>query len=658
MSRFFYGKLALSNIKKNAQTYLPYILTCAGTIMMYYIIRSLSTNQSMLNMKGGNNMLLIMGLGSWVIGIFAVIFLFYTNSFLIKRRKKEFGLFNILGMEKRHLARVVLWESFDTFLVSMIAGILGGMLFSKLAFLGVERLLHLEIPLKFELSLKAVGEALLLFGCIFMINLVNTLRQIHLANPVELLKGGNVGEKEPKTKWIMTIVGFLFLGIGYYIAATVESPIDAFTLFFLAVILVIIGTFCLFTAGSIAVLKLMRKNRKFYYKANHFISVSGMMYRMKQNAAGLASICVLSTGVLILLSTTICLYLGSEDSLKMQHPRNMQYTVNTEEAGIEAKIKEMTKQVLEKYDTSPQNELIYYNSDLVLKQEGNGFKNIENQSFNFKNVSELDFILLDDYNRLTGQEVKLADDEVLLYVARGRYEDTTIELENITLKVKEKLTQIPVPLGVDSLLVDNYYIVLPQRDTLAQILSAFGEDLTEGAIWTYRYGFDLDLENDMQLQVYEELKNNFDQLEVRGYMGSVANSKSSVYALNGGLLFLGIFLGVLFLMATVLIIYYKQISEGYDDRERYQIMRKVGMSKKEVKASIRSQVLTIFYLPLVMAGIHIFFAFNIINRLLNLLGLYNLNLFIICTVGSIVVFGGLYSLVYGMTAKTYYKIIS
>ena len=334
MSKFFYVKLAFSNIKKNARIYVPYMLTCMGTIMMYYIIRGLALNQSMRDIRGGNEVQMIMGFGSWIIGIFAVIFLFYTNSFLIKRRKKEFGLYNILGMEKRHLGRVVFWESVDTFLISMAAGVGFGVLFSELVYLCVERALEFEMSLKFEIVPRAIAEAAILFGIIFVINLLNTLRQIHLANPVELLKGGNVGEKEPKTRWILTSVGFLFLGVGYYMAATVENPIDAMLFFFLAVILVVIATYCLFTAGSIAILKFMRKRKNFYYKRNHFISVSGMMYRMKQNAAGLASICVLSTGVLILISTTVCMYLGTEDAIRVRYPRNIYFDMHVDRKSV------------------------------------------------------------------------------------------------------------------------------------------------------------------------------------------------------------------------------------------------------------------------------------------------------------------------------------
>ena len=659
MNNFFYEKLALNNMKKNAQTYIPYLLTCMGTIMMYYIIRGLSMNESMNNMRGGGSIQSIMNFGSWIIGIFAVIFLFYTNSFLIKRRKKEFGLYNILGMEKRHLGRVVLWESIFAFLLSMAMGLGFGVLFSKLVYLGVERVLRLSMALKFEVAPRAMAEAMVLFGVIFAVNLLNTLRQIHMANPVELLKGGNVGEKEPKTKWVMTVAGFVFLGIGYYMAATVEDPVDALELFFLAVILVIIATYLLFTAGSIAILKLMRRKKRFYYQTNHFITVSGMMYRMKQNAAGLASICVLSTGVLILISTTVCVYLGTEDSLRVRYPRNVCFDMKMATEETTEKVEEIKEKALAAYHAEPMDEVAYFLKYYFTLKSGNQFVPSDGSSTNLSDYADVECITLEDYNRLSGRNVTLEEKEVLVYPVSGEMEEKEIRFGDMDFQIKEVLEDFPIPGERLGSTVDTFYLVLADKSVSGKISGALQGGTSEDTpMWNYYCGFDLDMEPEEQLQVWEELNRELQAAGLDGSVRSVAEARSSFYGTNGGLLFLGIFLGFLFLMATILIIYYKQISEGYEDRERYQIMQKVGMSRMEVKKTIRSQVLTVFYLPLIMAGIHILAAFHMIRQILLLMGLLNVQLFVLCTIGSIILFALLYCIVYGRTAKTYYKIIS
>lgn len=663
-TKIFYAKLAFQNIKKNKQTYIPYLLACMGTIMMYYIIRGLSMNQSMLSMRGGEQIRSLMDFGSWIIGIFAVIFLFYTNSFLIKRRKKEFGLYNILGMEKRHLGRVVLWESIYAFLASMTVGLGFGVLFSELVFLAVERALKLEMPLQFEVTPQAMAEALLLFGIIFAINLLNTLRQIHLANPVELLRGGNVGEKEPKTRWVIALLGFVTLGIGYYMAAMIENPVEALMFFFVAVILVIVATYCLFTAGSIAILKLMRRNKKFYYQPDHFISISGMMYRMKQNAAGLASICVLSTGVLILISTTICLYLGTEDAIRVRYPRNIYFNIKNAGEEVPEQLKEMTDKVLGNHGTERVDELNYFFDYYIAGKNENQFSALsdaQQKNLAADGVCVVQCLTLEDYNRLAGREVSLKENEVLVYGETGELTGGEILIGDTAFQVKEMLEEFPVSEDDIGATMDTYYLVLPGKDTSDDIAAALNRSGGKDEFvkfWEYWYSFDLDVEEEEQLRIWEELHEELKASGLDGSVRSAAEARSSFYGTNGGLFFLGIFLGFLFLMATVLIIYYKQISEGYDDRERYQIMQKVGMSRREVKGSIRSQVLAVFYLPLLVAGSHIFFAFNMIKRILYLMGLFNTQLFALCTVGTIIIFAVFYCLVYSRTAKAYYKIIS
>lgn len=663
MNKGFYAKLAVSNIKKNSQTYIPYILTCILTIMMFYIIRGLGMNEDIRNGDGGSSLIMILNLGSWVVIIFSVIFLFYTNSFLIKRRKKEFGLFNVLGMEKKHLGRVVLLESIYVSFISLASGIISGIVFSQLVYMVLMKMLQFPVKISFDIAPKAIADTCMLFLAIFVINYINTLRQIHLANPIELLKGGNVGEKEPKTKWLIAIVGFICLGAGYYIAITVESPLSALLLFFVAVVLVIIGTYCLFTAGSIVILKMLRKNKKYYYQANHFTSVSGMMYRMKQNAAGLASICVLSTGVLILVSTTLSLYLGLEDSLRWSYPRNIVISSSGME-GVADEVDQAVNEVLAETGIKEENLLKYHYREYMLMQENEKFHYDEDATYNFglgtNMLTALMCIPLDDYNQLTGKTETLEENEVLIYRGKGKKLDDRMQIGELDIEIKEELNEFPIPLGEEALLTDIYYLIIPDTGFLDQVNKVLNlTDDTESAL-VYSYGFDLNEEAEPEVHsaLADSLREKMADVTYWCYISSVEQNRDEFYSFDGGLFFLGIFLGLLFLMATVLIIYYKQISEGYDDRERYQIMKKVGMSKKEVRRSIRSQVVSVFALPLIMAGIHIMCAFPMIGKLLMVMDLFNTKLFMLCTAGTMVVFAIGYGFIYSMTAKTYYKIVS
>ncbi|HCX62731.1 MAG TPA: cell division protein FtsX, partial [Clostridiales bacterium] len=389
MNKFFYPKLAVNNIKKNSKTYIPYMLTCIGTIMMFYNICFLVVAKDIEIVQDSGSLRQVMLLGAMVIGIFSLIFLFYTNSFLIKKRKKEFGLFNILGMEKKHISKIIFFETLITSSITLIVGILSGILLSKLIILFLFKILSFNATFGFEISPTAIFASLCLFGSINVINFIFNITQVHLSKPVELLKGGNVGEREPKTKWLLTIVGALCLGTGYYIAVVTESPLAALNLFFVAVMLVIVGTYCLFTAGSIAVLKRLRKNKKYYYKPNHFVSVSGMIYRMKQNAAGLSNICILSTMVIVMISSTISLYTGMEDILKIQYPKDIiisAYEISDEEAKTLNEI--INQQTSAAY--IEQKDVIYYRStELLAIQEGTYFKPVENQFDTMDSISTI-----------------------------------------------------------------------------------------------------------------------------------------------------------------------------------------------------------------------------------------------------------------------------
>lgn len=657
MSKMFYAKLAAINIKKNGKTYFPYILTCISTIIMFYILCSISLNDGLNNMSGGGTLRAILILGDFVIGLFSIIFLFYTNSFLIKRRKKELGLYNILGMEKRHIAKVLIWETFFVTIISMVVGLIGGILLSKLMFLVFLKILNFTVPMGFFISIQSLIITAILFGIIFVLTLINNLRQIHLSKPIELLKGGATGEREPKTKWILTLFGVLCIAAGYYIALTTESPLGALNQFFFAVILVIIGTYSLFTVGSIALLKILRKNKKFYYKTNNFINISGMIYRMKQNAVGLANICILSTSVLVMLSTTVSLYIGMDDLLRTRYPRNIAISAKNVSTETAQALDNMIIEEVDKLNISQENIVRYRSMPFFMVQDKNSFQVASSGSISAENASMVNLISLSEYNRIENQSATLNKDEVLLFSFRGEVKSNSINISGNEFKIKERINNLTTD-GMDSaMLVNTYYVVVPDEETIQKVLSS-DENNNGMEDLSYYYSFDTNSDAKGEITLTNVINGKLQEFFVDGYAESLEESRESFFSLYGGLFFLGLFLGSLFIMATVLIIYYKQISEGYDDKNRFEIMQKVGMSKAEVKKSIKSQVLMVFFLPLLTAVIHIAFAFKVITKLLTVLNLTNVPLFAICTAGTILVFAIFYAIVYYLTARVYYKIVS
>ena len=664
MRKFFYPKLAADNIKKNHKTYVPYIITCVITIAMYYIMRSLAYNEGIESLIGAAPIQLLLRWGCWVIIIFAVIFLFYTNSFLMKRRKKEFGLFNILGMEKKHLGRVMLYETIYIAIGSMVIGILFGIILDKLMYLIIMKMMGYDVPLGFYLSWETIFTTVKLFVMIFLLLFLYSLFQIRLAKPIELLKGGNVGEKEPKAKWFIALLCLLCLGGGYYIAVTTTDPVAALFLFFVAVILVIVGTYLIFTAGSIVVLKLLRKNKKYYYKASHFVSVSGMIYRMKQNAVGLASICILSTMVLVMISSTSSLMIGSDSILNAQCPRDMElyyrYQGTYEEGQKEsAQVTENMEQLLADTKIPVTNATGYTYLTFAGMQQDNYFStDIDQIDSGMELPASLLFVTLDDYNRITGEDKVLAANEIMVTGSSKDFSYDQLKIFDKTYDVKEHPDEHLGNEILGSAASDNYFIVVNSPEKIMELYQLHQEAYGDKASnIKYCYGFDLDADDDTQSEIYQQLKLQLTKSGSDAILNSKAEMKESLMSMYGGFFFLGIFLGVLFIMATVLIIYYKQITEGYEDKERFEIMQKVGMSHREVKRSIHSQILTVFFLPLIMAGIHIIFAFPIIREILRVLYLSDVKLYIMCTVGCFVIFSLMYVLIYVLTAREYYRIV-
>lgn len=664
VGKSFSLKLAVNNIKNNRKFYLPYFLASIGIIGMFYIIAFLSISKGIQAMSDALSM--IMGFGVFVMGIFAFIFLFYTNSFLLKRRKKEIGLYNILGMEKKHIGKILIIENTIISLSSIILGLLCGILFSKLVHLFLSWVFGIEPPFGIDVSWLAVVITLALFGVLFVLTMITNQMSIHLAKPIELLYGGNVGEKEPKTKWLLAIIGVICLGVGYYIAITTESPLTAIMLFFVAVVLVIIGTYCLFTAGSVAILKTLKKNHKFYYKPGNFTAVSGLIYRMKQNAVGLANICILSTMVLVMVSGTVSLYAGMNDVLDGRYAGDVIASVTPHDGQrITSEDRQLVGDTMKKICREEGRKIVkYYDHEALIfsvQKKDDGFQvdsDIERVE-SVDQVANLAILTADEYERISGEKVTLKKDEVAVH----SYGDELAEdfsINQMKFQVKERLDKFVME-DLAIYMTEAYYLVVADDQVLNQIndmqAKAYGGN---GSQINTEFVLDMDGTNEEKIACYNKMQDALYDLRFPFEMmriDSKQEGSKDFTGLVGGFLFLGIFLGIVFTFAAALIIYYKQISEGYYDKDKFEIMQKVGMSKSEVKKTIRKQVLMVFFVPLVMAGIHILAAFQMITRLLQVFMMYNVTLFALCTLGTFVVFAVIYAIVYAVTAREYYKIV-
>lgn len=664
MNKGMYTKLAITNIKNNRQFYFPYLLTGIITVAMFYIMCALESNPGIQSMPGAKDLGLILRLGIGVIGIFAVIFLFYTNSFIIKRRKKELGIYNILGMEKRHIAKILSKEAFFTAIIAIGGGLVTGVLFHKLACMLLYRMIGFNGGITFSFSKKGVMITAILFAIVYLLTYIYDLFQVQLANPIELLQSGNKGEREPKTKAIMAVLGVLCLGAGYFIAITTKNPIKALTLFFVAVILVIIGTYLLFTAGSIALLKILRRNKGYYYQTKHFTSVSGMIYRMKQNAVGLANICILSTMVLVAVSTTVSLYVGVEDIMKERYPNEINIRAYYDTGApsedsiapiVEKSVKESGRKIRHEEDYLE----LYF---AAIKDQGQYSLDKEKVKTAGDRVSGFVVLTREDCKKKYNEEIpELAENEVALFTIKKTDMDTLV-LENRSYHVKEiKQFQNTEDFETIADMMDEYYYVIVNDVQDMERLWQLQKDIYQenSSSISRQVRLDIDGDSEQKKECFENIKTALgpEQAKARILIDSRQSSLDEFYQIYGGFLFLGLFLGILFLMITVLIIFYKQISEGYDDKERFSIMEKVGMSNDEVKATIRSQVRTVFFLPILMAAVHVGMAFPMIKRLLSLFGLSNTALFAGCMAGTILVFALIYLLVFLKTSKTYYKIV-
>lgn len=671
MRKGIFSKLAIQNIHNNKSTYIPYMITCIFCIAMIYMMEFLrdcpTLDQAVLHSA---EVRMIISTGEVVVVIFCVIFLIYSNSFLMKRRQKEIGLYNILGLERNHIGIVLFLETILTTILSLAGGIAFGILASKLALLLLLRLLHIPAVLGFYISVKGILVCLAMFGGIFLLILLLNLRRIHLSRPIELLRGNNTGEREPKAKWLMALLGFICLGIGYYLAITTESPISAISIFLLAVILVMAGTYLLFTAGSIVILKFLRRRKSFYYKTGNFISISGMLHRMKQNAIGLASICILSTGVLLMISMTVSIYFGMNDIMINRYPYDTDISITgVSEEECQTAIETFEKAISDnKVPVDKKAEEIYLT---IISHIDHGQIQIAEPSTLSDSASVLTLSLVpqSEYAKLTGTDPSLQDGEILAWASNMTEKSDSLTVNDSVFSVKKWLKISPLTCGRD-IVYGNAVFVVTDSD-----FEKFDEMRTEmykdtsaaptGQDLTVHLGLNITGSDKTKIAYGTPVLDAIKALQDNGQLsdnswitsGIRAQEYDSYYADNGSLLFIGIFLGSLFLLGTAMIIYYKQISEGYEDQNRFEIMQKVGLSHREVKDSIRRQILMVFFLPLLMAMLHISMAFPLIRRMLLLFGMANVKLFIGCTAGTVLIFALVYGLIYLMTARSYYHIV-
>ena len=670
MHKGIFSRLAKQNIRNNKSTYIPYIITCIFCIAMIYMMEFLRDCPTLDQaVRQADEVRMIVFTGEIVVEIFCIIFLIYSNSFLMKRRQKEIGLYNILGLERNHIGIVMFLETIITSIGSLAGGIAAGIIGSKLALLLLLKLLHIPSVLGFYISVKGIFTCLFMFGIVFLMILFLNLAKIHLSRPVELLRGNNTGEKEPAAKWLMALIGFICLGAGYYLAVTTESPIKAITIFLLAVILVMAGTYLLFTAGSIVILKFLRRRKSFYYRTGNFISISGMLYRMKQNAIGLASICILSTGVLLMISMTVSIYFGMNDIMLNRYPYDVDMSVTSiSEDECQTAIEAFEKAIADnKVPVEKSVEEIYLdivcskNGDQILIKPANTIRNSDS-------VLVLSLLNQAEYERLTGISANLNDGEIFAWYPSTVQKDS-VTVDETEFTVKKWLDKNPLTCGEDAV-SDNAVLVVTDED-----FKKFDEMRTEmykgvssapaGEDLTLHLGLDITgSETDKidfgtpVMEAVKDLKKNGGLSENSWITSGIRQQEyESYYADNGSLLFIGIFLGSLFLMGTAMIIYYKQISEGYEDQKRFEIMQKVGLSRREVRSSVRRQIRMVFFLPLLMAMLHITMAFPMIRRMLLLFGMTNTKLFIGCTTGTVLIFAVVYGLIYLMTARSYYHIV-
>ena len=677
MRTMFYPRLAWDGLRKNRRLVFPYMLTCICMIAMFYILAFLASPEiTDLLPIGARTTAEIMTLGSYVIAVFSIIFLYYTNSFLIRRRAREFGLYNVLGMNKGNLARIMTFESLITSAVSLFLGLFLGIVLSKLAELGLMRIIGGTITYSLHIDMGCVVNTVLFYLAIFTVIWLSSIIRVSRSTAVSLLNSEKAGEKAPKANWLLGILGVMILVTAYYIAVTIKSPLEALILFFLAVIMVIVATYLLMISGSVLLCRMLQKNRKYYYEPNHFVSVSSLVYRMKRNGAGLASIAIISTMVLVMISSASCLWFGTKDVVNSLYPGDVNLTVRfydrklIDEDNLDAFRKVIDDFRIEnRSETEMAFELPFIEAEGVAEGKTIDFGDFD-ESMMLTKIREVSFIPLSFYNEVTGHNITLNEGEALVSSS-----GTAVNYDHLELILNGNVKNYRIIDSIDKKFVSgiNTRDIIPKINLVVDDISAIAmffensqDDPTPmNLIW--RYSFDVKQSSMSKTDYAERVADAiYDVMEkdpgTAGLYSVISEERESesVYLIssNGSLFFIGLMLSIVFIFATVLIIYYKQISEGYEDVGRFEIMRKVGMTREEIKKNINSQLLVVFFIPLAFAGMHLAFAFPMIGKLLAIFGLHNKGLFIFTTLISYVLFAAFYTMVYKVTSNVYYNIVS
>lgn len=665
MKKGLYANLAWNNIKKNKSTFFPFLIVTIAMVSMFYMMLSISLQSDGLY-YGAEYMSQILYLGAIVIGIVSAVIVLYTNSFLMKQRTKEFGLYNVLGMEKRHIGKVIFWEIMIIALSGMVIGIILGMVFSKLLFLLLINMLELDAKIPFKVSPRAIGYTVAVFVATFAVDMVGNRIRIAVLKPVEMLSETNAGEREPKAKWLVALIGVATLAAGYHFAVATKNPLEAMNTFFVAVLLVVVGTYCLFIAGSITLLKLLKQNKKFYYHKTHFVTVSGMMFRMKQNAMGLASICILSTMLIVVLSTTVSLYIGIEDEQRTRYPKDVMIEYDVGENADESTLLNRGEAVRDSAQRHAENKNVTIKKENCYTEymqmgllQGNEVVPTGDAKVGYATDLVMLYVMnLDEYNKMADTNIKAGAGENIALVN----EDT--ELKGDSIKVNG--TEIPFTQKgkAVSRFSTNYcqevFILVPDFKTIQSVKETFeGGGKFEKRVISRYVTFDLDGKLADKQAYGKRIKARLSNDKIEGItlVEDYYSTMQESLGLYASVFFIGIFIGIVFLIATVLIIYYKQVSEGYEDSRNFQIMEKIGLSKREINKIINSQIRMVFLLPLIVAGVHICFAFPIIKQIMSMLNLSNTGLFIAGTIGTSLVFVVVYLIVYKITSRVYYRLV-
>ena len=649
-------RMAATNIRKNGSTYLPYIGISVFAMFTYFVFDLILKNDIMYTLPKGVYALILVQIGFVLLGVIMVPFLYYTNSFLIKRRKKELGLYSILGLEKKHIGIMMFWESLMIYGIVIAVAIALGLLFSRLFFLLLLNLAKMPVNVEFSVSPKAVVDVMLFYAFITGLNLFVNLIQVGKTNPVELMGDAKSGEKTPRFTWIWSILGFLALGTGYYRAVAAQLNSMLFLDFFLAVFLVILGTYFLFTSGSITLLKVMKKNKRLYYRPDNFITVSGMLYRMKKNAASLSNICIFSTMVIITVVCSFSVYLGLESIISSQFNRNIQVTFTGQDPTDRQALREQVRVLAEQYEVEPEHYLDYARVKLSAHLDGEEFRVEEGLRKDYENWFVVKLLTLEEYNLVEGTSESLEQGEILIYSTGWDFGSDRIRFGEKEFSVKKELESSSFGRKVGSDTFDrSYIIVAADENVLREIAELLNTDAESN--WTYVCCFDLPREG----EAADGFSRDFEQY-VSGLSGfaGYADRRQSMRdseSMYGSLLFIGIFFGLIFLICLLIIMYYKQITEGFEDQKNFEIMQKVGLSDDEIRRTIKKQIRMVFLLPLAGALLHTAVALKMILLLLGAISFYEKNLLLICALVTSCAFAIFYTLCYKRTSGTYYRIV-